>query len=100
MLVGDARELTARLVAEGRRFGFAFVDHSHAYDLVHAACLDLKRLVVPGGFALFHDHNDVRNGRDGQYGVASAVRDAFADGSFRFWGTYGCTGLFRRRRRD
>lgn len=100
-LVGDARESARALIEDGRRFGFAFVDHSHGYDLVEAACQHLKRLVVPGGFALFHDYNDSRNTRgDAGYGVFQAVEDAFADGSFRFWGVYGCTGLYRRARRD
>ncbi len=98
VVVGDARESGARLVAAGRRFGLAFVDHSHEGALVAVACEQLKRLVVPGGFALFHDYNDVRNGREPGYGVFGAVRDAFADRSFAFWGCYGCTGLFRRAR--
>ena len=97
-VVGDARESCAALLAGGRVFGFAFVDHSHTYELVHAACADLKRLLRPGGFALFHDYNDERNARDPEYGVFQAAEDAFADGSFAFHGVYGCTGLYRRRR--
>jgi predicted O-methyltransferase YrrM len=96
IVVGDARESCRHLIEQGRRFGFAFVDHSHTYGLVHAACLDLKSLLVPGGFALFHDYNDERNGADPDYGVWQAVRDGFSDGSFEFWGVYGCTGLWRK----
>lgn len=95
-VTGDARESCAALRHDGRRFGTAFVDHSHTYELVHAACQDLKHLLNPGGFALFHDYNDDRNAHDPEYGVYQAARDAFADGSFRFQGVYGCTGLYRR----
>jgi hypothetical protein len=95
--VGDARESCRHLIEQDRKFNFAFVDHSHTYDLVHAACIDLKSLMVPEGFALFHDYNDERNGVDPDYGVWHAVRDAFADGSFEFYGIYGCTGLWRKR---
>ena len=100
-IVGDARKSAQGLIDSQRRFGFAFVDHSHGYELVEAACQHLKHLVVPGGFALFHDYNDHRNVRnDPSYGVFQAVGDAFADGSFVFWGVYGCTGLYRRSRRS
>jgi len=66
---------------------------------VRHACEDLKTLIRPGGFALFHDYNDSRNGNDPDYGVYQAVVDTFADGSFEFYGAYGCTGLYRRRGR-
>ena len=97
-VVGDARGSCAALRRDGRTFGTAFVDHSHTYELVHAACEDLKHLLNPGGFALFHDYNDERNAHDPEYGVFQATRDAFADDSFTFHGIYGCTGLFRRTR--
>ncbi len=96
LVVGDARDSCAMLRRDGRQFGFAFVDHAHTHDLVHAACEDLKHLLRPGGLALFHDHNDDRNLHDAEYGVFQAVEDAFADRSFAFYGIYGCTGLFRR----
>jgi predicted O-methyltransferase YrrM len=95
-IIGDARESCAALRHHGRTFGTAFVDHSHTYELVHAACEDLKHLLNPGGFALFHDYNDDRNAHDPEYGVFQAARDAFADGSFTFHGIYGCTGLYQR----
>jgi predicted O-methyltransferase YrrM len=95
-MVGDARESCRSLIDQHVSFGFAFIDHSHTYDLVLAACNDLKSLLSPGGFALFHDFNDGRNGIDSDYGVWQAVRDSFSDGSFDFYGIYGCTGLWRR----
>lgn len=45
ILVGDARQSAQMLIAARRRFGFAFVDHSHEYGLVEAACQQLKQLV-------------------------------------------------------
>ena len=94
-MVGDARESCRTLKQAHRTFGFAFVDHSHTFELVRHACEDLKSLVKLNGFALFHDFNDPRNGRGPDYGVYQAVCDAFADGSFEFCGVYGCTGLYR-----
>lgn len=93
---GDARITCDRLKQNSRTFWFAFVDHSHSYELVYTACVDVKTLIVPGGFALFHDFNDPRNGKDPNYGVYQAVVDAFSDDSFVFYGIYGCTGLYRR----
>lgn len=95
-LLGDAHAVCQKLLADGVRFAFCFVDHSHTYDMVRLACDDLKGLITPGGFAFFHDYNDGRNGRDPDYGVYQAVLDAFGDRSFRFVGTYGCGGLFAR----
>jgi hypothetical protein len=95
-IVGDAHAVCRKLLANGDRFAFCFVDHSHTYEMVHLACNDLKELLMPGGFAFFHDYNDGRNGRDPRYGVYQAVLDAFGDRSFSFVGAYGCGGLFVR----
>lgn len=95
-IIGDARASCQSLIAQRHTFGFAFVDHSHTYELVLAACEDLKFLLPAGGFALFHDFNDPKNGKHPDYGVWQAVRDGFADGSFEFFGIFGCTGLWRR----
>ena len=32
---GDARTTCAQLKQDGRMFGFAFVGHSHTYELIH-----------------------------------------------------------------
>ena len=95
-ILGDARVSCGELKEQGRTFAFAFVDHSHMYELVRDACVDLKKLIRPGGFALFHDFNDPRNGKDSQYGVYQAVVETFADETFVFHGVYGCAALYRR----
>lgn len=101
--VGDAARALAALGAEGRRFGFAFVDHSHAYGPMVAACRALPPLLEPGALVAFHDYNDPRNTRraeagesDDEYGVVAAVEDALDPGAFEFMGVYGAIGLFRR----
>jgi hypothetical protein len=76
------------------RFGFIFVDHSHAYDHVKAVCRLLPDIAAPGAFVLFHDYNDARNGKEPDYGVYQAVSDSLPLG-FQFCGVYGCTGLYR-----
>lgn len=96
VIIGDARNSCCDFIAQNKKFDFAFIDHSHSYELVFAACEDLKLLLSTGSFALFHDFNDIRNGKCADYGVWQAVTDSFADGSFFFCGIYGCTGLWRR----
>jgi hypothetical protein len=94
MIAGDAAEILRRFVETGDQFPFVFVDHSHAYRDVAAACRFLPDLIALGGFALFHDYNDGRNGVDEGYGVYQAVQDTLV--GFKPFGVFGCTGLFRR----
>jgi predicted O-methyltransferase YrrM len=91
---GDAQVICNELIAEGRHFGFAFIDHSHRFDVVRNACHAMKELVRPGGLVLLHDYNDARNGRDPDYGVWQAAVAEFERGA-TFCGIYGCTGLYR-----
>jgi len=96
--VGDAAKVLNRFVRKGRRFGFVFVDHSHRYAPTRDACLRLDRLLIPGGYALFHDYVDPRNAypENAEYDVVRAVRDHLP-GSFRFAGIFGCCALFEFR---
>lgn len=103
-LCGDAGPFLDRFEAEGRTFGFAFIDHSHAYAPVVKASQSLGLLLSPGTFALYHDYVDGRNtlrrdaGESGQeYGVVAGAQDGLAADMFEFFGCYGCTGLFYRR---
>jgi len=90
--------------AKGRLFGLVFADHSTAYADVVGMCRLLPSLVDEGGFVLFHDFNDRRN-RDashgnghgnGGYGVYTGVIDGLPSPPFAFYGSYGCTGLYRK----
>lgn len=94
----DAVEFTRRLANNGKKFSFIFVDHSHAYQLVHEVCKLLADVTAPGGFCAFHDFNDGRNAdRDNSdYGVYQAVLDGLDPKSFEFFGIFGCIGLYRR----
>ncbi|MDW8326577.1 MAG: class I SAM-dependent methyltransferase [Anaerolineales bacterium] len=99
LFCGDALELVRQMIADGRKFAFVFVDHSHAYEPVYQVCCELERLIMPGGFCLFHDFNDARN-RDAEnrdYGVYQAVRDGLNPDVFEFYGIYGCAALYRTR---
>jgi GT2 family glycosyltransferase/predicted O-methyltransferase YrrM/glycosyltransferase involved in cell wall biosynthesis len=95
-MVGDADASCQKLVDAGRKFHFAFIDHSHAYDHVVKACRRLSQLLVPGSFCLFHDYNTSREGT-AEYGVYTAVAHALDESHFEFCGVYGCCGLFRKR---
>jgi predicted O-methyltransferase YrrM len=83
--------------ANGRQFGLVFIDHSHAYTPVYEVCRSLDRIVAPGGFCLFHDFNDIRNRdpEDDAYAVFQAVNEGLDKQRFRFYGIYGCSGLYR-----
>jgi 2-polyprenyl-3-methyl-5-hydroxy-6-metoxy-1,4-benzoquinol methylase len=100
---GDADAICRGFAAEGRRFGMAFVDHSHAYEHVAGACARLDEVLEPGSMAVFHDFNDARNSdrRDvgesnEEFGVIQAVRDSLDPGRFEFVGVYGSCGVFRK----
>ena len=90
---GDAVQAITQLPV--RHYGFIFVDHSHRYDHVKAACELIPQLLTPGGFVLFHDYNDPRNGQDPEYGVYQAVTEGLPPERFDFCGVYGCTALYR-----
>ena len=98
-ICADAREAVRTLAEQGKRFGFIFIDHSHAYRDVFDVAQGLREIAPRGGFCLFHDYNDVRNldPNDPDYGVYQAARDGLDQADFEFYGVYGCTGLYRRR---
>lgn len=102
-LVGDAEVVSQYLIEQQRKFGFAFIDHSHAYEYVVSTCRRLDALLLPGAFCAFHDYNDPRNTRRSgigeapdEYGVQAGVADGLDPDRFEFVGIYGCIGLFRK----
>ena len=98
-IVNDGGSAVSNLIDAGRKYSFAFIDHSHAYDHVLDVCQKLDDVMEPGGFCLFHDYNDKRNNDNTEtgYGVYSAVHDGLDESVFEFYGCYGCTGLFRKK---
>jgi predicted O-methyltransferase YrrM len=97
-ICADATDAVRTFADQGKRFGFIFIDHSHAYQQVFSVARGLRDITASGGFCLFHDYNDVRNmdPNDPDYGVYQAARDAMDQTDFEFCGVYGCTGLYRR----
>jgi SAM-dependent methyltransferase len=98
LFVFDAFKFVENLATAQRRFDFCFIDHSHAYSHVRDVCQALDKIIVPGGFCLFHDFNDPRNADASatHYGVYQGVTEGLDMKMFEFWGVYGCTGLYRR----
>lgn len=96
----DTVSLCRKLVDEGRLFDLVFIDHSHTYEDVTSVCKVLDDLVSPGGMCLFHDYNNEWNAdpSNHNYGVWQAVQDHLSTELFEFYGSYGCSGLFRRKR--
>jgi predicted O-methyltransferase YrrM len=95
--VSDATSFCQKLIAEGRKFSFIFVDHSHEYQPVFEACQLMAQLIYPRGLSLFHDFNDPRNNdpENKDYGVSQAVLEGLPIGRFEFHGIFGCTALYR-----
>jgi len=93
MRAGDAGTLLQDAVSRGERFGAVFVDHDHGLEASRLVCRLLPRLLLPGGMALFHDFNDVRN-IGGEYGVYQAVREMLEAGpELALRGLPGCCAL-------
>jgi len=103
--VGEAAEQCHRFIAVGRSYGFVFVDHSHHFGPMCEICRLLPAVVRPGGFVLFHDFTDPRSREavegspEPDFGVLAACRAHLPSTAFRYFGAYGCSGLFRRTRR-
>jgi predicted O-methyltransferase YrrM len=97
IICDDAVSAAKRFVAGGKRFEFVFIDHDHAYQPTHEICLQLKQLLISGGFCLFHDFNHAGNAdpNNADYGVYRAVMDTLSEVDFEFYGVFGATALFR-----
>ncbi len=100
---GDAADSCEQFARQGRTFGMAFVDHSHAYEHVLKSCDDVDRLLNVGALCIFHDYTDRRNtlskgvGESGsEYGVYAGIQDGLSKRRFRFVGVYGCCGVFQK----
>jgi predicted O-methyltransferase YrrM len=95
---GDAAVVCEQLIKDAKHFDLVFVDHSHTYEAVTAMCKLLGDLVSPGGMCIFHDYNNEWNAdpNNHDYGVWQAVQEHLPADLFEFYGSYGCTGLFRR----
>jgi predicted O-methyltransferase YrrM len=97
VICAEAAAAVKQFASDHKRFGFVFIDHSHAYESVKAVCQELHTVVASGGFCLFHDFNDPRNkdSAENDYGVYQAVTEGLTASRFEFWGIYGCTALYR-----
>ncbi len=96
-ITDDAVSAVKEFAKKGMKFEFVFIDHSHEYDPVYGVCLELKKIVMRGGFCLFHDFNDARNSDpdDTEYDVYRAVTDGLSEDDFEFYGIYGSSALYR-----
>ncbi len=96
-VTAEGAEGIRQLAALGSKFGFAFIDHSHAMEHVLSACLELPSVMLTGSPVAFHDFNDRRNADPAQpeYGVTEGVRRAQERVRLEFRGVYGCIGLFQ-----
>lgn len=95
--VQDAPTRMDELIAEGRKFGFIFIDHWHGYEATVDAARRCANLLAPGGCVQFHDLLNPENIDPGHiYGVYQAVLDTVCeDQRFAFRGVSGCTAIFQ-----
>jgi len=93
----DAALRMDELIAEGRRFGYIFIDHWHGYEATFEAARRCADLLAPGGWVQFHDFLDPGNADpDHVYGVYQAVLDTICeDPRFALPALSGCTAVFR-----
>jgi predicted O-methyltransferase YrrM len=96
-VIMDATRRLNELIMMERKFGFVFVDHWHGYEATHDVATRLERLLLDGGFVLFHDAINVGNANpDHPYGVFQAIEDTIGiDRRFEFCGNFGCCSLYR-----
>jgi predicted O-methyltransferase YrrM len=98
LLTGDANIWMDALIAQGRRFGFIFVDHWHSYEATVQAVERSLLLLSQGGFVAFHDYTARANATDDQGNkVYQAVRAAVVPSPhFRFMQVCCSMGVFQR----
>jgi predicted O-methyltransferase YrrM len=85
-------------IIQNKKYGFIFVDANHTYQSTYRCALRIARLLLPGGFVLFHDYADRRNFDvdNCAYGVYQAVNDVLlVDERFTCCGIFGNSILFR-----
>lgn len=95
--VSDATRRMNELAVQGKKYGFIFIDHWHGYQATIDAAELAKKLLVDGGFVMFHDFLDPGNAdRRHVYGVYQAVLDRIIDDErFSFAGVSGCCAIFQ-----
>ena len=94
--VGDGTEEMKKLVDQGKKFKFAFIDHDHAYRPTKEACFLMEKLLVNGGFVFFHDFTHPNNkdkARD-RCQVWTALKENLRP-KFEFFGVYGVAALYK-----
>lgn len=98
----SSSEALVKILDRDKKFDFIFIDHSHEYDPVHEICEHMDALLNDGGYCLFHDyiHPDTFDETTQDFKVYQAVLDGLDKDAFEFQGSFGCTGLFRKKPRD
>jgi predicted O-methyltransferase YrrM len=82
------------------RPALVFLDGDHSYDGVRSDLEALESRVPNGALLLFHDYNDPGNADPERpdLGVVRAAAESWVAAQCDFEGTFGCCGLYRRRR--
>lgn len=95
-IASDAAAWLVGHATDKQKLGFAFVDHSHAYQPVFDVCKVIAESLQIGAHIAFHDFIDHRNmdPANDEFKVPQAARDGLDD-RFVFLGVSGCVGVFR-----
>ena len=96
--MADAPIFLDRLIADGRLFRLAFIDHWHGYKETHDALVRMGALLEPGSFVVMHDYND-RSSLDPDHAhkVIQAAGDTIdKDPAFRFVWVVASIAVFQK----
>jgi len=95
--VNDCSFFMDTMMILNRKYYFIFIDAGHGYKNTFSVAVRCSKLLIPGGFVLFHDYVDQRNfDKKSYYGVFQAANDSLLiDKNFIFCGVFGCSALFR-----
>lgn len=76
-ITGDSKEVLPRLLAEGKKYKFIYIDADHSYEGVKPDLEACWEMLEPGGLMFLDDYNDHLRENPFKFGVDSAVNEFF-----------------------
>lgn len=76
-IIGDSKTELPRLLAEGKKYKFIYIDGDHSYEGVKPDLETCWELLEPGGLLFLDDYNDHLRDNPFKFGVDSAVNEFF-----------------------
>ncbi len=76
-ITGDSKTELPRLLAEGKKYKFIYIDGDHSYEGVKPDLEACWEMLEPGGLLFLDDYNDHLRENPFKFGVDSAVNEFF-----------------------